>query len=93
MNAIMAQVIVRNLDARVVERLKARAKRHARSLEGELREILTNSVAADANEEFLAWVDEHRLKGGEHLDPVELIHQGREERTEAIRRAVFDTDS
>ncbi len=36
----MAQLIVRKLDDDVKERLKARAKRHGRSLEAEARAIL-----------------------------------------------------
>lgn len=36
----MAQVIVRNLEDDVVERLKLKAELHGRSLEQELREIL-----------------------------------------------------
>jgi plasmid stability protein len=35
----MAQVLVRDLKADVVARLKARAKRHGRSLQTELKEI------------------------------------------------------
>ncbi|MCZ6710101.1 MAG: hypothetical protein O7B25_07050 [Gammaproteobacteria bacterium] len=37
----VAQVIVRNLDERVVNALKARASLHGQSLEQELRDILT----------------------------------------------------
>lgn len=37
----MAQLIVRNLDENVKRSLKARADKHGRSLEGEVREILT----------------------------------------------------
>ena len=37
----VAQVIVRNLDERVVKALKARAALHGQSLEQELRDILT----------------------------------------------------
>ena len=40
----MANVIVRNLDDEVVERLRARAKTNSRSLEAELRVLLTNAV-------------------------------------------------
>lgn len=36
----MAQLIVRNLDAEIVRRLKLRAARHGRSAEAEHREIL-----------------------------------------------------
>jgi len=88
----MAQVIVRNLDPGVVARLKARAKRNGRSLEGELREILSETVAGDTNEAFLAWVDAHRLQGGQHLDVVELIHRGRQVRRETIAGAVVEPD-
>ena len=38
----MAQLVVRNLPDDVKERLKARAKRHGRSLEAEVREILSD---------------------------------------------------
>ncbi len=40
----MANVTIRNLEDEVVERLKARAKTHNRSLEAELREILTTAA-------------------------------------------------
>ena len=40
----MATVTIRNLDDRVVEKLKARAKENRRSLEAELREILSNQI-------------------------------------------------
>jgi len=44
----MAQLVVRNLDADVKARLQARAKRHRRSLEAEVRDILC--AAANAEE-------------------------------------------
>jgi antitoxin FitA len=40
----MAQVLVRQLSDETVGRLKDRAKRHGRSLEHELREILSDAV-------------------------------------------------
>jgi plasmid stability protein len=40
----MTDVRVRNLDNWVVEALRARAKRHGRSLEGELRELLSEEA-------------------------------------------------
>ena len=43
----MAQVLVRNLDDAVVERLKARAAAKQRSLEAELREILEEAARPD----------------------------------------------
>ena len=46
----MAQVIVRNLDDRVVEDLKSRARLRGHSLEQELRDILTKAARPDRAE-------------------------------------------
>jgi len=43
----MAQLIVRNLENSVKERLRQRARKHRRSMEEEAREILRNSVNED----------------------------------------------
>ncbi len=40
----MAQVVVRNLDENVKARLKRRAARRGRSMEAEIRDILTEAV-------------------------------------------------
>ena len=40
----MAQLIVRNIENSVKDRLQKRAKRHGRSMEEEVREILRNAV-------------------------------------------------
>lgn len=40
----MAQFVVRNLEEAVAEKLKQRAKRHARSMEDEVRHILRAAV-------------------------------------------------
>ncbi len=40
----MAQFVVRHLEDDVVEKLKKRAKRHARSMEDEVRHILRRAV-------------------------------------------------
>lgn len=40
----MAQLIVRQLDEEVKTRLQRRARRHGRSMEEEVREILSNAV-------------------------------------------------
>lgn len=45
----MAQLVVRNLEEDVKERLQARARRHRRSLEAEIRDILRNAVRAEAS--------------------------------------------
>ena len=43
----MAQLVVRNLENAVKARLQRRAKRHGRSMEEEVREILRNAVHAE----------------------------------------------
>jgi antitoxin FitA len=43
----VSQVLVRNLDQPILERLKARARRHGRSLQAELKEILEAASEAD----------------------------------------------
>ena len=40
----MGTLIIRNLDDQVIERLKARAKANHRSLEGEVRYLLTQQL-------------------------------------------------
>ncbi len=45
-NAV-AQLIVRNIENSVKERLRQRARKHRRSMEDEVREILRNSVNQD----------------------------------------------
>lgn len=47
----MAQLIVRNLDEAVKEKLKEKAARHGRSLESEVREVLAEA-ASDATGEI-----------------------------------------
>ena len=44
----MAQFVVRNLENKVKEKLERRAKRHGRSMEEEVREILRSAVREDA---------------------------------------------
>jgi plasmid stability protein len=55
--AKMANLTIRNLDDEVVAKLKAQAKAHHRSLEAELREILSATVGRQAREDFLARAD------------------------------------
>lgn len=47
----MAQLLVRGLGEDVKDRLKARAKRHGRSLEAEVREVLTEAARAERQEQ------------------------------------------
>jgi plasmid stability protein len=46
----MAQLIVRNLDDDLKERLRKRARRHGRSTEEEVREILRTAIGTGGGE-------------------------------------------
>lgn len=77
----VAQVIVRNLDERVVKALKARAALHGQSLEQELRDILTQACGlAGADRVALAnrirALQSHSLDSGSEA----LIRQDRNRR-------------
>ncbi|MGA7341222.1 MAG: Arc family DNA-binding protein [Terracidiphilus sp.] len=43
----MAQILIRNLDDRVKERIQRRAKRNGRSMEAEAREILNDALSKE----------------------------------------------
>ncbi len=45
----MAQFVVRNIEAEVKTRLQRRAKRHRRSMEEEVREILRNAAREEGS--------------------------------------------
>lgn len=75
----MAQIIVRNLDDSVVERLKNRARTNGRSLEAEVRLILEQSAKVDtATARSMAMDMRRRLKGRKFPDISELIREDRE---------------
>jgi len=43
----MGQLVVRNIESSVKTRLQQRARRHGRSMEAEVRDILRNAVAEE----------------------------------------------
>ena len=75
----MAQVIVRNLPDDVVARLKTRAASRRRSLEQELRDILSEA-ARPSREEILADFDSIRAMTPKvpQTDSAELIREERD---------------
>jgi antitoxin FitA len=81
----MGQVIVRNLDDQVVERLKAKAAEQHKSLEQSLREILT-AAAKPSRAELLAEVDRIRAMtppkkpGVYYPSAEELVRESRDSR-------------
>lgn len=88
----MTTLLVRNVDARLHARLKARAAEHGRSMEEEVRVILRESLQA-TEPEAVKWVDAIRALveplGGIDLptlprsalrEPPQFVKQGRRER-------------
>ena len=75
-----SQVLVRNLDSEVVAELKRRAKRNGRSLERELRLILTQAARPD-RATLIAETDRIRaMTAGPLADSVSLLRQDRDRR-------------
>lgn len=77
----MGRVTIRNLDDDVIVRLKARAKVNNRSLEAELRHILTQSAQRPSTTELLP--EAHRIaamtpKGVNQTDSTLLIREDRD---------------
>ncbi len=66
----MSAVSIRNLDARVKERLRVRAARHGRSMEAEMRAILTDAVTEPEERNGLLGelLDRFEALGGVDLD-------------------------
>jgi len=79
----MAQVVIRNLDDDVVERLKARAAAEKKSLEQTLRDVLTEA-AKPSRADLLAELDRIRAMTPPHPpgSPLaeDLIREGRDNR-------------
>ena len=74
----MARVLIRDLDERIVERLKARASHNGRSLQAELQIIVERAAAADIVESRdLAARIRRKLSDRRHSDSAALIADDR----------------
>ena len=75
----MAQVLVRDLDRSVIERLKARAQQHGRSLQVELKTIIEQAARSDLEAARQAAERLRRkLAGRKFSDSTELIAEDRQ---------------
>ena len=77
----MAQLLIRDLETTTVERLKKRANRHGRSLQGELKGIIEEAAAQEDRSVWQAVeVFRRRLEasGRSFSDSVELIREDRD---------------
>jgi plasmid stability protein len=75
----MGQILIRGVAPGVIRRLKSRARRHRRSLEAELREIVeTAAAAADPGDVMAAVRRVRSLFGGRTFtDSATLIRRDR----------------
>ncbi|BCJ59541.1 FitA-like ribbon-helix-helix domain-containing protein [Micromonospora endophytica] len=66
----MAALSIRDLDDAVKDKLRLRAARHGRSMEAEIRDILTTAVAEDAprTDLFSALTERFQQLGGVDLE-------------------------
>ena len=79
----MAQVVIRNIDDRIFERLKARAAAQHKSLEQSLRELLTEAARPN-HPELLAELERiremtpPRQPGSDYPTAEELVREDRD---------------
>ncbi len=75
----MAQILVRDVDKKVVDRLKAQAKRNGRSLQAEVKGILESATRLDPDTaRKLALQLQRKLNGKKFSNSAELIREDRE---------------
>jgi antitoxin FitA len=75
----MTTLTIRNVDAAIKERLRVRAARNGRSMEAELRQILSDTLAPESGRELnLAEAIRRRFAplGGVDLDPHPRVPVG-----------------
>lgn len=75
----MAQILVRDLDPTLLDRLKGQARQHGRSLQGEVKAILEASARlspSEAREVAEQW--RQRLAGRMRSDSALLVREDRE---------------
>lgn len=76
---MVGDILIRGLPKRTVDGLKARARRHGRSMQAEIIEILDRS-SAPVGESLLAWLGKTREPGLRGSAGIAAIRQARDER-------------
>jgi len=75
----MPDILVRDLEAHTIERLKLSAKQHGRSLQREVKALLEETVPMTMREASAVSEKWHkRLKGRKFSDSAKLIREHRE---------------
>ena len=75
----MGDVLIRDLDDRVIEKLKSRARYHHRSLQAEAKEILERVASEPSVDDArrAAMKIRRKLAGRRHSDSAELLSEDR----------------
>lgn len=73
----MADILIRGLDDETVKRLKDRAKRHGRSLQGEAKTLLAAAAGLSVTEALKVARQSRKRLGRRFEDSVELIREDR----------------
>lgn len=74
----MRQLLIRDVEDEVIDALKERAKRNQRSLQGELKLIVTQAAQATRiDPALIARIDalRNKLKGRKHTSSVKLLRE------------------
>lgn len=77
----MTTLTIRNLDDETVERLRTRAQNNNRSLEAEIRALLTEAARRPSRKEFRALAERIAAmtpKGVKQTDSAELLREDRD---------------
>ena len=78
----MANLLVRDVDAETLARLKALAAQHSRSLQAEVKAILVAEAAFSDRTAWLNWMDGFRARIGQRpgAEAQDLLRESRDER-------------
>lgn len=78
----MADLLVRDIDPKAISLLKARAERHGRSLQAEVKAILEAEAAMTDSTAWLKGIEDfrRRVRQGPGPDAIELLRESRDER-------------
>jgi antitoxin FitA len=76
---VMPQILIRNLDEEVIDSLKARARRHSRSLQGEVKLIL-EAISRQPDETPLEVAERWQayFAGSTISDSIDFVRKDRE---------------
>ena len=78
-DSAMSDLLIRDIPARTMSALKARAKQHRRSVQAEVLDILQSSEIP-AGDALLRWLCEVRRPGIRSVPGITAIRQARDER-------------